>query len=126
MNAPYITAASNRRAEQDRFAKHRAYLLDLATQNDVGIVHVYDTEYPKGGLTIAFSKANKFKSGTMVQVAVNVCSREDSFSKKLGTMGALEKFFARETIELPLLATFDASMLPYIVKNAFTALYDHV
>lgn len=101
----------------------RAELLEQAQEAGVGIVHIYDSYCPKGGLTIAFRKCNSYTSGTMVEVAVNTCSKEDAFSKKIGVVGALQKFFDGETIQLPLLNNTDPRDINYAVKAAFSNLY---
>lgn len=102
----------------------RADLLKNAEQMDIHLVHIYDVDYPKGGLTVAFKKTTPFNSGVMVECAVQTCSAKDSFSKKLGATGALEKFFDGQTIELPLLMNVTERDMPQTVKIAFTALYD--
>lgn len=104
----------------------RANLLEDAKLEGLGIVHIYNVHSPKGGLTVAFRKVSKYTSGVMVEVAVQTCSQEDAFSKKVGTAGALRRFFNGETIQLPLLATYAPEDLNYAVKRAFTALYDEV
>ncbi len=103
----------------------RAQCLKIAKERGIGIVHIH-REGTKGGLTIAFSKSSPYKHGVMVDVAVNTCSTNDAFSRKLGTHGALEKYLAGETIQLPLLlsAKGDVSDLNWTVKQAFTTLYN--
>ncbi len=106
------------------YENDRALLITAARNSEVGIVHIYDVNYPKGGLTVAFKKSSPYASGVMVECAVATCSREDTFSKKTGTYNALTKFFEGNTIELPLLNTEADSELNGVVKRAFTALYD--
>ena len=106
--------------------KELADLLNQALEDKVGIVHIFDSEYPKGGLTVAFRKSNEFKSGCMVDVAVATCSQEDSFNKRIGNMRALKMFYNGETISLPILNTLPADDINWAVKNAFKALYDAV
>lgn len=101
---------------------HRKLLMARAKDENVGIVHIHDELWNKGGMTIAFRKANEFKSGTMVEVAVNTCSYKDTFSRKIGTTGALNKFFDGETIQLPLLGMYAEEDINWAVKQAFTAL----
>lgn len=108
---------------KDAANEYHRLQLEKAQDEGVGIVHIYDPELPKGGLTIAFKKCSEFKSGTMVDVAINVCSSKDSFSKKIGTFGALDKFFAAETVSLPLLRMYSITDINWVVKQAFTALY---
>jgi hypothetical protein len=114
-----ITKSEQRQRDED----YRLDLMAKATILGVGLVHIYDTENHKGGLTVAFRKVSQFGSGKMVQCAVNTCSNKDSFSKKLGTTGALEKFFNGETIELPILEVWREEDLNWVVKSSFTNLY---
>lgn len=90
----------------------------------VDVVHIYNPDYPKGGLTVAYRKSTPFKSGVMVEVAVHTCSEADSFSKKVGNAGATEKFMNGQTIHLPILKLFQKEDIATAVKRAFTALYD--
>jgi len=117
---------NEQKAELKRTADElRARYLKIAKDQGIGIVHIH-SEGIKGGLTIAFSKSSPYKHGVMVEVAVNTCSTNDTFSRKLGTHGALEKFLSGETILLPLLlsASGDVSDLNWTVKQAFTNLYN--
>ena len=98
----------------------------LANTSELGIVHIYNPDYPKGGLTIAFRKSSPYKSGVMVDVAVHVCSQGDSFSKKIGNLGAKQKFNSGEFIQLPLLKSYLEQDIAFAVKQAFTALYDTI
>ena len=106
--------------------EYRMSLMARAKEDKIGIVHIHNEYYPRGGLTIAFKKANEFKSGTMVEVAVNTCSDKDMFNRKLGTVGALRKFFDGETIQLPLLKMYQEEDLSWAVKQAFTGLWDAI
>jgi len=93
----------------------------------VGIVHIKDDEgWRKGGMTIAYKKSSRYKSGRMVEVAVAVCSPEDTFSRKIGTKIALEKFFLEQVIELPLLGSYTEENISWAVKQAFTAMWDAI
>lgn len=128
MNKQQTAAMMNaKQSTEDRLAEkeQRASLLVTAKDEGVGIVHVFDQNHPYGGLSIAFAKVSPYKSGKMVKVAVATCSREDAFSKKIGTTRALTSFFEGETISLPLLNNYDVRDLNYAVKYAFTALYEH-
>lgn len=102
---------------------YRAQLLADAVQSGVSIVHIFNEYAHKGGLTIAFKPCNDYKSCIMVEVAVNTCSPLDSFSRTIGTQGALEKFFAGETIQLPLLRHHTKDSLNTVVKCVFTDMY---
>lgn len=128
MNKQQTAAAmSAKQRTEDREAEkqERASLLATAKDEGVGLVHIFDRNFPYGGLSVAFSKVSPYKSGKMVKVAVATCSNEDAFSKKLGTTLALNSFFNGETIRLPLLNSFHERDLNYAVKCAFTALYEH-
>jgi len=94
----------------------------------VGIVHIKaeDGGWRKGGMTVAFKKSNRYKHGRMVEVAVSVCSPEDTFSRKIGTKLALEKFFCEQVIELPLLEFSMQEDINGAVKKAFTAMWDAI
>lgn len=105
---------------------YRAELLADAKAQGVGIVHINPSWLNKGGITIAFKKSSQYKSGSMVDVAVATCSKLDTFSRKIGTTIALEKFFEGETIQLPLLQSFPDEELSYVVKSAFSAFYDYM
>jgi hypothetical protein len=113
------------RAELRQIAdEYRMQLMARAKDENIGIVHIHNDYFPRGGLTVAFKKANEYKSGTMVEVAVNTCSDKDMFNRKLGTTGALRKFFDGETIQLPILNTYQEEDLSWAVKQAFTALWE--
>lgn len=118
---------SNLNAEIRKLAEeYRMSLMARAKDENVGIVHIHSDNWPRGGLTVAFRKANEFKSGTMVEVAVNTCSSKDMFSRKLGTTGALTKFFDGETIQLPLLNMYQEEDINWAVKQSFTALWEAI
>lgn len=104
----------------------REGLLATAKENGVGLVHIYNTSHAFGGLTIAFKRSSEYANGVMVDVAVATCSHKDAFSKKLGVMNALCKWEAGEVISLPLLRYNDERDLAFVVKNAFTALYQEI
>lgn len=114
-----------RPCEGIRTVDYRASLVEKSRMLGVGIVHVFDPDWPKGGLTIAFRKVSEFKSGKMVECAVATCSAADTFSKKIGTQLALEMFFEEKTIMLPLLEDAEPRDINGVVKTAFTALYDN-
>lgn len=135
-NVPFITSVSTKLEVVNEYTRYpdrsivelaktarRKQLLDDAEEQGIGIVHIYNPEEPLGGLTVAFSKSNPYASGVMVDVAVNTCSEFDRFSKKIGTLGALEKFYAGETIQLPLLTIYAQENLAFVVKQAFSLLY---
>lgn len=100
-----------------------AELLEFAKSAGVGIVHIHNI---KGGITVAFAPVNEFQSTRMVDVAVQVCSIEDTFSKRKGAIGAITKFQNGEFITLPLLNAYPREDLPYVVKQAFGAFYDTI
>lgn len=105
---------------------YRQHLLEKARVLGVGIVHIFNPDYPKGGLTVAFRKVSRYRNGKMVEVAVATCSRQDTFSKKIGTQLALEQFFDERTILLPLLEYNDPREINGIVKTAFSDLYSSI
>lgn len=110
----------------DNLEEARIALLNKAVLQKVGIVHIFDPDHAKGGLTIAFRKSTPHKAGSMVDVAVATCSKYDVFSKKIGTQRALEMFFAGKTIQLPILQTFRQDHLSYAVKQSFSRFYDYI
>lgn len=104
-------------------AKELADMLNQAKEEGVGIVHIFDEYLPKGGMTIAFRKCSPYANTRMVEVAVAVCSPEDTFNKRIGNRIALDKFFAGITIELPILLTASPENLNHMVKTAFNSFY---
>lgn len=107
----------------DSVARRKDFYMTKAKLENIGIVHIFDKNWPKGGMTIAFKKSNPYKSGVMVDVAVNNCSMEDTFSRSHGTVGALEKFFEGKIIQIPLLRFYDERDLPALIKNLFSRMY---
>lgn len=108
--------------EQTSFHKQ---LLDEAKELGVGVVHIFDKEDPKGGLTVAFRKVKpEYVSTNMVEVAVVTCSYADTFSRKTGSTYALDAFFNSTTIKLPLSAGQPDEDLAGRVKRAFTAMWE--
>ena len=103
--------------------QERLELIEVAKEEGIGIVHIFDKENPKGGLTVAFRKNSPYKSGKMVSVAVATCSTQDTFSKKLGTKLAIQEFLEGKTINLPLLVAYEDEDINGAVKRAFSALY---
>lgn len=101
----------------------RQDLMNRATVLGIGLVHIYGPENPRGGLTVAFKPVTSHKSTRMVTCAVNTCSIEDMFDKKIGATGAISKFLLGETIDLPLLNSFAREDVAWSVKSGFTALY---
>lgn len=104
--------------------RRKEFYLTKAKLEGVGIVHVFDKDDPKGGMTIAFKKCNTYKSGVMVDIAVNTCSDDDTFSKSHGTIGALEKFFEGKVVSLPLLRYVHERELPGTVKQLFKSVHN--
>lgn len=113
-------------AEVSNEKARREYLLDKANNYKVSIVHIFDKSYAKGGLTIAFAPTTDYANCTMVEVAVNTCSKKDTFSRTKGTVGALEKFFSQQTIQLPLLQNYPRENLNLAVKLVFSHLYNSI
>lgn len=110
---------STRKLQED----YRKYLLGRALILKIGIVHIRNFFNNKGGLTVAFRKSSPHSGGVMVECAVQVCSNKDTFSRKIGTTGALNRFFNGETIQLPILQTYSEEDMSHVVKQAFTVLY---
>lgn len=98
-------------------------LMNRANVLGIGLVHIYNPENPRGGLTVAFRPVTSYKLTRMVTCAVNTCSIEDMFDKKIGATGAISKFLLGETIDLPLLNSFAMEDVAWSVKQGFTALY---
>lgn len=103
--------------------ENQAFLLQKAEILGVSVVHIFDECAPKGGMTVAFRKVSPFAKGTMVEVAVATCSKEDSFSRKTGTKLALESFFNGEVIQLPLNNPVSKEGISTQVKWAFEGLF---
>ena len=104
-------------------ARRKEFYLTKAKLEGVGIVHIFDKESPKGGLTIAYKKCNPYKSGIMVDIAVNTCAAEDTFSRSHGTTGALEKFFDGKVVSLPLLKFYSEDELSSVIKEQFKRMF---
>lgn len=95
-----------------------------AVRAGVSIVHIFDRDKPKGGMTIAFRKTNDYKSGDMVEFAIANCSTEDTFSKKVGTAIAINNFLTGKTTQLPILRTaYDKRDINGAVKSFFHDMY---
>ena len=123
MQKDYTQKAAAAKVDKQLATEYRSALLTKAKADGVGIVHIFNEFDAKGGLTVAFQKSSEYTSGVMVTVAVNVCSKEDAFSRNIGTTGALDKFFDGQTIELPLLNQWEAEDLSMAVKFAFSQFY---
>lgn len=121
---PFPTAMSvNAYTEPRDYDEERSGLLEMAREHGVGIVHIYDSYAHFGGISVAFKKCSEYDSGVMVEVAVQTCSEQDSFSKKTGTRLVLERFFNGNTIELPLLRNSYNQELNHVVKYLFSSMY---
>lgn len=123
MQKDYIEKAACRKAAQHAENEYRNALLAKAKADGVGIVHIFNEYSAKGGLTVAYQKANEYDSGVMVTVAINVCSKEDSFSRSIGTRGALDKFFDGQTVQLPILNNWEPEDISLAIKFAFSQFY---
>lgn len=99
--------------------------LTTAKKYGISIVHIPIPNSHKGGLTVAFSKSNSYKSGIMVKCAVQTCSINDFFSKKIGRKGAVNKFINNEIIELPLLLIYPAENINNVVKRVFSSIFSY-
>ena len=102
----------------------RQDLMNRASVLGIGLVHIYNPENPRGGLTVAFRPVAGYKSTRMVTCAVNVCSIEDMFDKKIGAPAAIQKFLFGECIDLPLLNMFAIEDVAYAVKRGFSSMYE--
>lgn len=122
MNKPAQMTTTN--YAKERAATERELLLSDARRNGVNVVHIFNEEYPKGGLTVAFRKTMPGqKSTNMVDCAFAVCSFLDSFNRKIGTEQALAKWFDGDIVQLPLSAGYAEEDLNGRVKQAFTAMW---
>lgn len=74
---------------------------DFMVANRVRVVHFFDKNDPKGGVTVAYRKTSEHNSSNMVEVAVAYCSPKDQFSKKIGTELALDYFNQGRAILVP-------------------------
>ena len=100
---------------------YRQELVSFAKDANISIVHIFDKENPKGGLTVAFRKHMPHQNSTnMVEVAVATCSTLDTFSRKIGTRMALELFAEGRTIDLPLSCGHKEEDLNLRVKEFFS------
>ena len=119
----YKQVAKDNAIQRQRTKEYRAELLKTAMAEGVGIVHIFNADTARGGLTIAFRACSPYPSGVMVDVAVSTCSEQDAFSRTIGTTNALEQFFGGMTVSLPLLKTYAKESITTAVKTAFTNLY---
>ena len=124
MTTEYSKVSEAKRMLMAAINQERANMLDWANSESIRVVHVFNAERPKGGLTVAFRKCQPDQVSTnMVECAVATCSQMDSFDRKVGTHYALSKFDNGETISLPLSSGYDGEDLAYRVKHAFASLY---
>jgi|DEB19_MinimDraft_2_1074335.scaffolds.fasta_scaffold04374_4 hypothetical protein len=112
--------------KRDLNKEYKLTMLERANILGIQVVHIRDSYSSKGGMTIAFRKSSQYKSGRMVDLSIATCSIEDQFSKSIGVVNALEKFFDGETVQMPLLNSFDDDQLSEVVKVVFTRLYNSV
>ena len=118
------TFNESRKALVEAIESERQTLLSDAKRNGVSIVHVFNELDPKGGLTIAFRKSMPNQVSTnMVDVSIAVCSHADTFSRKIGTFIALQKWFNNDMVQLPLSTGWADEDLNGIVKRKFTAMH---
>lgn len=124
MTNDYRSTLEARHILLEAIKQERATMLDWANSEGIRVVHVFNAEHPKGGLTVAFRKCRPDQVSTnMVECAVATCSHMDNFDRKCGTHYALCKFDNGETINLPLSSGYEQEDLAYRVKNAFASLY---
>lgn len=123
----YLKVAQAKKDLLNQIEQDRQSLLSDAKRNGVQVVHIFDQDNPKGGLTIAFRKVKPNQISTnMVEVAVATCSHADTFSRKLGTQLALSAFFNGPTIMLPLSSGYRDEDLNGRVKQAFMSMWDTI
>jgi hypothetical protein len=68
--------------------------LTLAMVREVRLAHDFSQDgTPKGGVTIAYQKANPESKNGLYKVTAVYCNKEDVFVKKYGAALALERFF---------------------------------
>lgn len=99
--------------------------ITTAKKYGINIVHIPIPNSHKGGLTVAFSKSNNYKSGIMVKCAVQNCSVNDFFSKKIGRKGAINKFINNEIVELPLLLIYPGENINNVIKRVFSSVFTY-
>lgn len=80
--------------------------LDLDIQKvikdlELNIIHCFDPEHNRGGVTICYKKCENHRNSRMVEVSVSYCSQHDSYNKKIGVRQAVERFYYNETITVP-------------------------
>src|SRR5574343_208892 len=75
----------------------------IKTQN-LGIIHSFDREYTKGGVTIVFnktsSKPTNSKKHNIVSVSTSLCHPNDSYNKKIGLYLAVKNWIDGKQIQL--------------------------
>lgn len=102
----------------------RAELLKWAKETGISIVHIFNEDHPKGGITVAFRKHMPEHSSTnMVQFSVAVCSKKDTFQRKEGTLLALESFNKGDTVSLPLSDGVKDEDLSLSIKKKFRQMF---
>lgn len=124
MTKPHLSVIAARKELLATLEQDRQMLLSDAKRNGVNVVHVFDESDPKGGLTIAFRKAQPTQTSTnMVDVAVATCSYADNFSRKIGTQLALQKWFDGDLVSLPMSTGHADEDLNGIVKRKFHSFF---
>lgn len=93
---------------------------ELARAHGIKIVHYFDQDNLKGGVTMAYRKSSDFDNCRMVDVAVAYCSPHDTFSKKVGSEVALYAFLDGQTIQVPARVNGDDNSIPYILRGMFS------
>jgi hypothetical protein len=125
MTKPHLFVIEAKKSLMSVIEQERQTLLADAKRNGVSIVHIFCTENTKGGLTIAFRKTRPNEQSTnMVDVAIATCSFSDTFSRKIGTQIALQKWFDGDMIQLPLSSGHADEDLNGRVKWAFTSMWN--
>lgn len=70
----------------------------LLADNNLQVVHIRPDGF-RQGMTIAYRPQQH--PGQTLEIATAVCSRIDTFSKKVGTKQAVEAFLAGKTVRVP-------------------------
>lgn len=77
-------------------------LLESAKNDGVHLVHTFDRDFHKGGVTIAWQRTGANGHGRMLNVSVCYCSPKDYFARKIGAFNALADFYSGAKIKVPL------------------------
>ncbi len=103
--------------------KQSQYTKDYIKVNNVRVVHLFDKDYPFGGVTVAYKpskvdpKTGRHK-GLYADVAAAYCSVEDQYSRVLGREMAIARLARGKSLRLPLYALDNSvDFKPHPVNN---------